>query len=182
MFALARMLDDSKWMQTCRRNLLERHPNHPLRTVQTAWDDIQRGDFEEAEATLRRTVRTSRNPDVLYLLAKVILEQGGDAEEAHALLTGAVVQQPFTHAFRLARADVRIILGRLDEADFDLDILRQIQPNNLDFLLVELRRLAAEGDRRSARDAARKLAERRSELSGAQKQQLKHVLAALKQP
>ena len=182
MFSLARIRDDPKWMQTCRRTLLERHPNHPLRTVQAAWEDIQRGHMDIAETKLRQMIRTCQNPDVLYLLAKTIIEQGGDMEESHALLMGAVAQQPFTPAFRLARADARISMGRLDEATADLDVLRRVQPESTDFQIIELRRLVAAGDVRSAWAAARQLAERRSELSEAQKELLIGLVAKLKSP
>jgi tetratricopeptide (TPR) repeat protein len=83
-----------------------------------------------------------------------LLLQRGDAQEALALLDRAVLVSTSARTY-IARAALYRVLGRLDDAELDLEMARQIEPGSVDALIAlgSLRR--SEGDVDRAKEAYR---------------------------
>lgn len=180
LLAWAQIQENRGLAQTCRKTLLELRPGHAIQVASAAIEHLQRGEWATAESLLRHGIRHMRNPDLLSLLANTILEQDGDLSEARSLLDEAILARPFQARYRLARAECLGRQGQFDEAETDLDALRQAAPGDIRLLWLEVRLWVARRDVDRALEGVQELVRRREELSPDQQGQLEELIIQMR--
>jgi len=102
------------------RALLERNPEHFLQYQEEGVRQYQKGDLAKAEENFRQGVAKKRDATLLNNLAQVILDRGGDREEALALVNEALTKRPGDPAILNTRGAIYQKMGRYEEARIDL--------------------------------------------------------------
>lgn len=158
---LAQLRNNSRLFQTGRNLLQAQDPDHPLLGIQAVFDLIQTGDREQAEKKLREQIRERRHPDLLNILANLLMVRDGDLREAGALLEEALLRQPFNPHFRASRAEWHLRNGEIGAARSNLEEALAILPDNIRARFLEVQLLLEEGKVQTAAEALRELQNRR---------------------
>ena len=165
MYVIGQIQENPRLVQASRQALLGNQPDHPLQILQTVLPLIQDHQWDDAETRLRSALRRERHPELLNALGNLIAEQGGDFEEAMALIDEALLKQPFNPRFRCARGELNRKAGRLDDAERDLQaVLERIPGHSLALLMLAEYNLDR-GEIRRAREYVRALTEVEAALS-----------------
>jgi tetratricopeptide (TPR) repeat protein len=182
MATLARIRGNRKMAEIAQRTLLLQDPSHPIQHMQKAHGCYERKAWAEAEAELRSGLRTTRNPDLLFALANLILEQNGDLNAARGFADEALRKQPFNPIFLCTRAELNMKTGHLDEAATDLRQALAAMPDHVLARLLSIELHADRGETQAAIDLARGLADQREDLSPEQRADLKKLLVRIRRP
>ncbi len=165
MYVIGQIQENPRLVQASRQALLGNQPDHPLQILQTVLPLIQDHQWDDAETRLRSALRRERHPELLNALGNLIAEQGGDFEEAMALIDEALLKQPFNPRFRCARGELNRKAGRIDDAERDLQaVLERIPGHSLALLMLAEYNLDR-GEIRRAREYVRALTEVEAALS-----------------
>jgi predicted Zn-dependent protease len=120
--------------------------------------DTDAGDLAAAESLYRKAIKLDPHlPDALNNLAYILLERGGDLNEAKDLASRAVAAQPNTAAFHdtLARIDEKLDQREQSLAEFQ-EALR-LEPDNLAAHIGLTRVLSADGHRDKAQQELQRI-------------------------
>lgn len=180
MVTLAEETGNQKLGSASLRALLARDPEHYLQyqSQGVAW--YQQGRLEEAERAFRTGIQRRRDPVLMNNLAMVMLERGGDLEEALGFANEALRRQPGTVAMLGTRAEIDFKMGRFEDARKDLQVALKKQGWDVGMLLLLARCYEGEGDRARAMEVAKALARRPDRLDDPQKSQVREMLLRLR--
>ncbi len=164
------------------RTLLANNPEHPLQSLRRASPFYDSRRWAEAETELRRGLQLRRDPHLLNALADVLIQAGGDRQEARVLVDEALRQQPFNPVFRCTSGELHFLEGQLLESAREIRQVLTVLPGHPQALLVLARLQAERGRKREALFLVRSLAQRKKELSPVQLDQLNRLAAELELP
>lgn len=177
--SLAQELNDQKLMELSLRALLARNSDHYLKYQNAGVNHYRKGELAEAEQAFRQGLQRKRDPVLLNNLATVLLERGGDPEEALALIDEALLRLPTHGGLYQTRGEIHLKQGRFAEARKDLQKALTIQGPRDSALLLLARSYEGVGDFGRARAVAETLAKRSDRLTAAQNQEVQALLARL---
>ena len=178
--ALSQERGNRKLMESSLRALLAREPEHYLQYQNEGVLRYNRGELDKAEAAFRKGVQRRRDPTLLNNLASVLMERGGDLEEALELADECLRRQPGRPEFLSTRGEAYLRLGRFEEGRKDLQtaLKKQGPSNNRLILLAEC--YEGLGDREHALAIAKALAGQPDKLSGRDTSRVRDLLLRLR--
>ena len=161
---------NAKLMESSLRALLARNPDHYLQFQIDGTARYQQGDLAGAETAFRNGLLRRRDPILLNNLASVILERGGDRQEALELMNEALRRQPGHGGLLQTRGEVLLALERPDEAIRDFQAGLKQQPRDYGLWLLLARGYRASGDPGRAATILKVLAARTNDMSAADRE------------
>ena len=182
LYTLARVRANRRMEDTSLQALLSRNSRHRFLAIRKAYAAARRGEGEEAISALHKEIQVQRCPELLAALADILLEQDGDRNEIRNLLEEARRKQPFNPLFRCMQLDQEVREGNWAGVENELAVLRDSLSSPVPVLLIFLRHHLACGERQAARELAKGLAQRQSEMTPWQKFQSKQLFQRMQKP
>ena len=166
-------------MEASQRALLLRDPEHFLQYLNQGVAHYRKNEMDLAELAFRKGLQRRRDSVLLNNLADVLLQRGGDLEEALELIDEAILRTPGQARFLSTRGEICLNLGRFDEARQNLQ--EAVEKLGREEHLLILLALSYEGlgDRTRALTLARALESQPEKTTPKQKQQVRDLLARL---
>jgi tetratricopeptide (TPR) repeat protein len=180
MAAVAQEQGNPQLMKSSLRALLVRNPEHFLRYQQEGFEYYQKGQLAEAEKAFRDGIQRGRDATLLNNLASVIVERGGDLQEALELIDEAVRRQPGNAVILSTRGEILLKLERYEEARQVLQEALKKRGRNNDLLLQLAQSYEGLGDRPQALTVAKALAKQPDKLDAEQQRKLRELLLRLR--
>ncbi len=179
MVMLAQERGNKPLLDTGLRALLERDQEHFLQYQNAGVEHYRKGELAQAEAMFRKGVQRRRDAALLNNLAHVVMERGGNLQDALKLVNEALLRQPGQPQMLSTRGAIYVKQGRFKEALQDLQesLRKQGRTNNLLILLAQT--YEGLGDQTRALTVAKALASQPEKLDAKQKQVLKELLLRL---
>ena len=167
-------------MASSLKALLSRNPDHFIQHQQAGLECYQKSDLAGAEAAFRKGLQLRRDPTLLNNLASVVMERGGDLEEALALINEALRRQPGQAGLFVTRGEIYLKMGRFDEARRDLQVALTKQGRRNSLLLKLAQSYAGAGERALALKVGKALARQPDQLTAEEKRQVRELLLRLR--
>jgi len=158
------------------RALLERNPGHYLQFQERGIQAYGEGDLARAEEMFRVGLERRKDATLMNNLAHVIMERGGDLEEALELVNEALAMKSGQPDFLNTRGAIYQELGRYEEARVDLQNSLKKQGPKKHVLLMLAESYAELGDRKRALKIATALAKKPDELTADEKRQVRELI------
>jgi Tfp pilus assembly protein PilF len=158
------------------RALLDRNPNHYLQYQEEGLKAYRVGNLALAEEMFRAGVERHSDATLMNNLAHVMMERGGNLEEALAWVNKALTVNPGQSDFLNTRGAIYQELGRYEEARVDLQASLKKQGPKKHVLLMLAESYAELGDRARALKIATALAQKPDELSADEKRQVRELI------